>query len=80
MREEIALVESNVQNGDRAAWFGLFDGEDSWAGDCAIEEFPVSADCVWLVPGGEIFSCYTEEDCGDVASVGDLSVLALIKG
>ena len=66
-----------MQDGDGSAWLGLFDGEDSWAGDCAVEEFPMSADCVWLISGGEVFLCYAEKDCGDVASVGDLSRLVL---
>lgn len=77
MGEEVALVERDVQHGDGAAWLGLFNGEDRWAGDCAVEEFPMCRDGVWLVSGGEVFFCYAEEDCGDVASVGDFPVLAL---
>lgn len=31
----------------------------------------MGGDGVGLVSGREIFSCYAQEDCGDVAAIGD---------
>lgn len=54
-----------------AAGLDLLDNENGAARDGAAEELPVGGDGVGLVPGSEIFSCGAQEDCGNVAAIGN---------
>lgn len=54
-----------------AAGLDLLDNENGAASDGAAEELPVGGDGVGLVSGSEIFSCYAQKDCGNVAAIGD---------
>lgn len=60
-----------MQHGDGAAGLYFLDDENSRAGDGAVEKLPVGGDCVCEVLVCEIFFCYTQEDGGNVAAIGD---------